>query len=217
ALAGNGDEEGAREQRELAFATWLELLNKYELSTAGESEARIEIGKLMFSLGRDEEAMSEFLSALDDVPTNAAHADVVSFLLQNGRYALAKDVYLDALGHSEQGQYYKIYMSLWILAEAKHLGLEPNYHAGNFLRSLEGRLWSVRLAKYALGEGNHEALESMASTRGRRAELLYYRAVLGPQSDKPEIVRQLLEEVVRGSMVLFFEYEMAKRRLREMN
>ncbi|MCP4447557.1 MAG: hypothetical protein GY811_19785, partial [Myxococcales bacterium] len=47
ALAGNGDEEGAREQRELAFATWLELLNKYELSTAGESEARIEIGKLM--------------------------------------------------------------------------------------------------------------------------------------------------------------------------
>tara|TARA_R110002073_G_scaffold218689_1_gene378891 strand:- start:28389 stop:30554 length:2166 start_codon:yes stop_codon:yes gene_type:complete len=215
ALEGKSGAEAGQIQRELAFADWLTILSKYELSADGEAEARLEIGKLIFLLGKDEEAMSEFLAALGNTPNDSDHADIVAFLLGNNRYQLAKDIYLDALGHHELGQYYKIYMSLWILAEAKHLALEPDYHATNYLQSLEGKLWSVRLAKFALGEGDLPALEARATTRGRRAELLYYRAVLGPESKSPELVKQLLEEVVRGSMVLFFEYDMAKRRLRE--
>lgn len=216
ALEGKSGAQAAQRQREIAFADWLTILSKYELSPEGEAEARLEIGKLIFLLGKDEEAMSEFLTALETMPGDSDHADIVAFLLGNNRYKLAKDVYLDALGHHDLGQYYKIYMSLWILAEAKRLGLEPDYHATNYLHSLEGELWSVRLAKYALGEGDRAALDALATTRGRRAELLYYRAVLGPESSQPELVQQLLEEVVRGSMVLFFEYDMAKRRLREM-
>jgi uncharacterized membrane protein len=56
----------------------------------------------------------------------------------------------------------------------------------------------------------------MATTRGRRAEFMYYSAVLGPESKNPEQARLLLEEVLRGDMVLFFEYEMAARRLRDL-
>ena len=216
ATAGLSGAKAAQALREQAFGDWLELLNKYELSPEGEAEARIEIGKLIFHMGKDEEAMSEFLTALDTEASTSDHADIVAFLLQNKKYSLAKDIYLDALGRHGLGQYYKIYMSLWILAEAKHLGLEPDYHATNYLRGLEGQLWSVRLAKYALGESDGTDLQAQATTRGRRAEFLYYRAVLGPESGNPEIVKQLLEEVVRGSMVLFFEYDMAKRRLREM-
>ncbi len=216
ALEGKNGAEAGEAQRQLAFADWLGILSKYELSPDGEAEARLEIGKLIFLLGKDEEAMGEFLKALGNIPSDSDHADIVAFLIGHDRYRLAKDVYLDALGHHDLGQYYKIYMSLWILAEAKRLGLEPDYHATNYLRSLEGKLWSVRLAKFALGEGDEAELEAQATTRGRRAELLYYRAVLGPESAHPELARQLLEEVVRGSMVLFFEYEMAKRRLREM-
>ncbi|MEM9492473.1 MAG: hypothetical protein AAGC55_25220, partial [Myxococcota bacterium] len=48
-----------------------------------------------------------------------------------------------------------------------------------------------------------------ATTRGRRAELLYYSAVLGGDYKRAEI-RDLLRGVVATDMVLFYEYDMAK-------
>ncbi len=213
ALDGKLGTDGGKRERELAFGDWLQILRRYKLSEAGEAEARIEIGKLLFYLGKEEEAMNEFLAALRKNPGASDHADIVSFLLGQDEYYLAKDIFLDALGHHDVGQYFKIYMSLWILAECAARDLPADYHAEAYIRELEGTLWSVQLAQYGLGKADEKALEAMATTRGRRAELLYYRAVLGPKRGDRDVTRELLSEVVRGNMVLFFEYEMAKRRL----
>ncbi len=214
--AGAMGAKAAQEQRRLALTTWLRLSRDYELSGSAQAEARIEMGKLMFALGMRENAMQSFLAALGNETSNSDHADIVAFLLAHDSHELAEDIYLDALGRQQVGQYLKIYMSLWILAENKRLALEPNTHATRYLSALDGPLWSVHLAQYAIGKREREELEAMASTRGRRAELLYYDAVLGPRSGDTNVARQLLQEVIAGSMVLFFEYEMAKKRLREM-
>ncbi len=216
AAEGENEFKAAKEHRNVAMTTWLRLLRDYELSPSAQAEARIEMGKLMFALGMRENAMREFLTALGHEVSSSDHADIVAFLLAHDSRELAEDIYLDALGREHVGQYFKIYMSLWVLAEGKRLGLEPSLHATRYLRMLQGPLWSVHLAQYALGTRKRAELEAMASTRGRHAELLYYDAVLGPHSGDSHITQQLLQEVVAGSMVLFFEYSMAKKRLREM-
>jgi hypothetical protein len=100
-------------------------------------------------------------------------------------------------------------MSLWMLAEARRTGREVDPFVGEYLSGRDGQLWQDRLARFASGRIDVEALSEHATTRGRRAELLYYRAILGP-AKSPEQIKALLEGVIDTDMVMFFEYEMAR-------
>ncbi len=209
-----GDLKQANTELKTTLLRWVELLHDYELSDLAAAEAQIEMGKLEFLQGNREVAINYFFRSLSSPHLNASsHADIASFLLLRNAYAFALEIYLDALGNSSVSNYYKIYMSLWILAESKHLHQEPESHALAYLQSREGSLWSEELAQYAVGKVDREKLEALATTRGRRAELQYYAAVVGPENPSPAQRKRLLNEVVRGNMVLFFEYEMAQHRL----
>jgi tetratricopeptide (TPR) repeat protein len=215
ALLGSGNKAEALKELETTGAAWREILEKYDVPAEPKAEVLIELGKLELQLGQGDEAIGHFFQALAASPDNGSnHADVVAFLVNHDAFDAARDVYLDALGNSKISQYFKIYMSLWIQAEARSTGRPADPHAAEFLEKRTSTQWSAELARYAAGRGDRKRLESMATTRGRRAEFMYYSAVLGPESKKPEQARLLLEEVLRGEMVLFFEYEMAARRLR---
>ena len=86
----------------------------------------------------------------------------------------------------------------------------------DYLAERDGPLWYDDLARYA--DRTHRpaaTLRRRATTRARRAELLYYTAVLEATPRDPAAPRaQLLEGVVATDMVLFFEYDMAKHWLR---
>jgi tetratricopeptide (TPR) repeat protein len=214
ALLGLGKSAAARKEFKATRAAWLALLNSYEVPPSPEAGALIELGKLDFHLGNRDDAIEHFFQASRVAPDNSSnHADLVAFLVNQGALEEARDVFLDALGNDHISEYYKIYMSLWVLAEARHQKQEVDPHALQFLQERESTQWSATLARYCVGMGDRKKLEAMATTRGRRAELLYYSAVLGPESKNAEQTRLLLEEVLRGDMVLFFEYEMATRRL----
>jgi tetratricopeptide (TPR) repeat protein len=215
ALLGSGKKSQAFKEFKTTQSAWREILEQYEVPEEPKAEVLIELGKLELQLGQADEAVGHFFEALAASPDNGSnHADLVAFLVNHEAFDAARDVFLDALGNTNISQYFKIYMSLWIQAEARSTGRPPDPHAAEFLEQRSSTQWSAELARYAAGKGDRKRLESMATTRGRRAEFMYYSAVLGPESKNPEQARMLLEEVLRGEMVLFFEYEMAARRLR---
>jgi tetratricopeptide (TPR) repeat protein len=217
AQSAAGATEQATSNQKKTQQGWLDFLKAYNLPAAFEAQALIELGKVEFHLGQTDQAIKRFFKALEKAPNNSSnHADVVAFLVNRHMLEQARDVYLDALGNREISQYYKIYMSMWVVAEAQRRGTPPDPHAMDYLNAQEPGQWSTELARYVSGQGERATLEKMATTRGRRAELLFYSAVLGPESKSAEQARTLLEEVLRGDMVLFFEYEMAIIRLREL-
>ena len=104
-------------------------------------------------------------------------------------------------------------MSLWMLAEARRIGQSPDPLVREYLASRKGRLWYHHLARFATGRVDRASLEPRANTRGRRAELLYYTAVL--DNGEPQAIRRLLHGVLDTDMIMFYEYDMAKYWLSE--
>lgn len=210
AYARAGQAARARDQWTLALAQWKALLDNDALRPAGRAEALIETGKLLWLLGEPDAALSAFETAVDTAPqSSSTYADVVAFLIVRDRYADALDAYHRALGRSDVGDYFKTYMSLWVLAEARRAGRAADPNAIAYLSRRDGRLWEDRLARFALGREDYAALSRAATTRGRRAELCYYAAVLGGDANRARATA-LLQRVVDTGMVLFFEYDMAK-------
>jgi tetratricopeptide (TPR) repeat protein len=199
-----------------ALVAWHKLSQQVQLPDVLLAESLVEQGKILWRLGDRDTALVAFDAAVDSDPDGASnHADVVAFLIVRNQYDRAVDAYHRALGSRSIGDYFKVYMSLWVMAEARRQGRAVDPIARDFLARRNGRLWYDDLARFAGGRIDLPRLQSRATTRGRRAELLYYSAVLGGdvRSD-PGRARRLLEKVVSTDMVMFFEYDMAKHWLR---
>ena len=65
-----------------------------------------------------------------------------------------------------------------------------------------------------MGKLGYDPLLGEATTRGRRAELDFYAAMLSLVRDDPAEATALLQRVLASNMVLFFEYDMATYILR---
>jgi hypothetical protein len=152
-----------------------------------------------------------------DIDSDGAdtHIQVVAFLVTQGEYARALDAYHRAVIADRIGDYHKVYMSLWLLGEARRLGVAPDPLAVEYLGERDGGLWHDELARLATGRVGVAELAGRAHSRARKAELAYYTAALGAGEAgggrPPAEIRALLEHVVATDMVLFFEYDMARR------
>jgi tetratricopeptide (TPR) repeat protein len=208
AYEGSGNAAAARRTFERALRAWNALAAKADFRMPYVAEALLENGKLEWHLGRRDAALTRFEEAVDvDVDGAGTHADVVAFLIVRGEYDRALDAYHRALGSHDIGEYFKVYMSLWVVAEARRSGRSEDPLALGYLAQRDGRLWYDQQARFASGRGGADALVSRANTRGRRAEMLYYTGVLGADARKR---RGLLRDVLETDMILFFEYDMAK-------
>ena len=210
-----GRQEEAVESYAQALSSWMKLDEQIELPTEFHAEMLVELGKAQWELGDRERAVESFDRAVDiDQDGADTHSTVVAFLIVRGEYGAALDTYHRALGSQEINDYSKVYLSLWVLAESRRMGRVPDPLVLEFLRGRDGRLWYDQLAQYATGRKQLAELDAIATTRGRRAELLYYSAVLD-ESKSPEDIRALLKGVLATDMVMFYEYEMAKYWLSE--
>jgi tetratricopeptide (TPR) repeat protein len=216
ALLDEGQTEAGKARLREALVAWHKLSQQVELPDVLLAESLVEQGKILWRLGDRETALVAFDAAVDSDPDGAtSHADVVAFLIVRNQYDRAVDAYHRALGSHSIGDYFKVYMSLWVMAEARRQGRTVDPIARDFLAGRDGRLWYDDLARFAGGRIDLPKLRARATTRGRRAELLYYSAVLGGDvKSDPSRARRLLEEVVSTDMVMFFEYDMAKHWLR---
>ena len=214
AHAGTGNKTKARNLAWRALKQWDRIHQQSKLTPHFKGELLIEIGKLQWMLERQTEATRAFERAVDsDAHGASTHAQVVGFFIVHQQYESALDAYHRALGSSDISEYFKVYMSLWVIAEAKRLGKAPDRLAKDYLKSRNGRLWYDDLARFATGRLSERVLRSKAKTKANVAELLYYVAVLS--GDNKRTMDRLLKQVVNTNAVMFFEYDMAKQRLKK--
>lgn len=211
AHAAAGNTRKAERYGESALIVWRDIATKVRLLDQFQGELHVEVGKLLWQQGNEAEALVEFDKAVDADPDGSSTlTGVVAFLVVRDQRAPALDAYHRALGSFKVSDYFKVYMSLWVLAEARQRGVDPDPLAVQYLAGRKGALWYDQLAGFATGRAELGALERRATTRARRAELMYYTAVLSDAASDPKRARKLLEEVVATEMITFFEYDMAR-------
>lgn len=203
--------DAARDHYVAALGLWADLGRRVELPPNLAGERLLESGKLFWALDKPDDG-AELLSTASDADPDGAdtHIQAVAFLLLHDRYGEARDLFYQALASNRIGDYYKVYMALWILAESQRLG-DTDPQARSYLAERDGPLWYDDIARLASGRRRPADLGPRARTRPRQTELAYYTAVLTDASAGER--RSLLEEVVTSNLVLFFEYDMARHQL----
>lgn len=213
--AGRSQEAAARYLESLR--TWASLGESKDLPRGVAAERLLDSARSMWWLGDAGKSVELAMGAVDhdpEAPVIAAGA--VAFLIEVGRYRDAVDACHRGLGAAGVGDLYKVYMSLWIIAEGRRLGEPRDHLASEYLANRRGGLWYELLARAASGTLPFERLRAAATTGPRRGELAFYGAVLGldPEATTPAGRKQLLQQAVEARVVFDAEYDLARRYLR---
>ena len=175
----------------------------------------VESARTLWAIGEAERAIDVFEVALAvDSDGENTHIQVVAFLVLEGRLREATDAFHRAASSDAIGDGSKVYMALWVLGEARRTGAAPDPLAFELLQSRRGTAWADALARAATGRLSPHELAQAARSPIERAELAFYTATLALGAPAPARVRALLEEVVRSDLILVFEREAARKRLK---
>jgi tetratricopeptide (TPR) repeat protein len=231
-----GDTFDASGDRDAASAAWRGSLIGWERlmiehlrrkNVAEAAEATVEVGKLLYFLGRRGEALQRFDDAIEaDDDRDQSYIDIVAFLVQAGETDAALSVYHRALARPGRAvsEYVKVYTSLWVLDLTRRTNKIGDPKAEAYLRTLDqrhgelrphrGAAWSRLLGRYAVGKISYEQALAAADTPGKRAEIYFYEAMHRLEEGKSDDAHQLWQKVLETHMFSFFEFEMASRYLR---
>jgi tetratricopeptide (TPR) repeat protein len=216
AATGAGDARTARNAWLQGLQEWADLGDQVDLPPNLAGERLVESGKILWALGEHGHGLDLLDAAIDtDERGSNTYLQVVSFLIGEGQLDAALDVYHRALGTDAVASDNKVYLSLWVIGEAMAQGKAPDRLATAYLRGRQGDLWPDELARLATGRTDLARVRARATTRGRRAELAYYTATLdlgaGGRPLDEGARHALMDRVLASNLVLFFEYDMARR------
>jgi tetratricopeptide (TPR) repeat protein len=224
-----GDHDGAAAAWRGALIGWERLMIEHlrRKNVPEAAEATVEVGKLLYLLGRRNEALQRFDDAIEeDDDRDQSYIDIVAFLVQAGETDAALGIYHRGLARPGRSvsEYVKIYTSLWVLDLSRRTNHAPDPKAETYLRTLDqrhgelrphrGAAWSRMLGRYAVGLVSYDQLLAAATTPGKRAEAYFYESMHRLGDGKPDDAHQLWQKVVETKMFSFFEFEMASRYLR---
>ncbi len=224
-----GDRDGAAAAWRGSLIGWerlmIEHLRRKNVSEA--AEATVEVGRLLYLLGRRSEALQRFDDALEaDDDRDQSYIDIVAFLVQAGETDAALGVYHRALARPGRAvsEYVKIYTSLWVLDLTRRTSKVGDAKAEAYLRTLDerhpelrphrGAAWSRLLGRFAVGKVGYDQALAAADTTGKRAEIYFYQAMRLLEEGKSDDAHQLWQKVVETRMFSFFEFDMASHYLR---
>ena len=227
------DVGGKREEADVAWrgslVDWERLLIEHlrRKTVSSAAEAEIEVGRLLYLLGRHAEGMQKFEEALEqDGDRDQTYIDTVAFLVQNGETDEAVSIYHRALTRPSRAvsEYVRVYTSLWIHDLTRRTNKTADPVADAYLRTLDerhgelrprrGAAWTHMLARFETGKVTYDQALAAADTVGKRAEIYFYEAMRRLGDGKPEDAHQLWKKVVETRMFSFFEFDMASRYLR---
>ena len=224
-----GDRAAAAAAWRNALIGWERLMIEYlrRKSMTETAEAGVEVGRLLYLLGRTAEGLQKFDESIEaDGDRDQTYIDVVAFLVQHGETDAAASVHHRALARPGRAvsQYVKVYTSLWVLDLSRRTTKAPDPKAETYLRTLDqrhgdlrprrGATWYHALARYAVGKQTYEQTLASADTVGKRAEIYFYEGMRRLADGKTEDAHQLWQKVLETRMFSFFEFEMASRYLR---
>jgi tetratricopeptide (TPR) repeat protein len=224
-----GDRDGAEAAWRGALIGWERLMIEHlrRKNVAEAAESTVEVGKLLYVLGRRGEALQRFDDAIEaDDDRDQSYIDIVAFLVQAGETDAALSVYHRALARPGRAvsEYVKVYTSLWILDLTRRTNKVADPKAEAYLRTLDqrhgelrqhrGAAWSRLLGRYAVGKITYDQALAAADTAGKRAEIYFYEAMHRLEDGKSDDAHQLWQKVIDTQMFSFFEFDMAARYLR---
>jgi tetratricopeptide (TPR) repeat protein len=232
-LGDASDIAGKRDDAEVAWRAalvdWERLLMEHRRrkTASAAAEAEIEVGKILYLLGRHAEGLQAFDEALEqDGDRDQSYIDSVAFLVQNGETDAAVSIYRRALTRPSRSvsEYVRVYTSLWIYDLTRRTNHAPDPVADAYLRTLDerhgdlrprrGAAWTHVLARFETGKITYEQALAAADTVGKRAEIYFYEAMRRLGDGKTDDAHQLWRKVVETRMFSFFEFDMASRYLR---
>ncbi len=191
----------------------IEHLRRKNVSEA--AEATVEVGKLLYFLGRRGEALQRFDDAIEaDDDRDQSYIDIVAFLVQAGETDAALSIYHRALARPGRAvsEYVKVYTSLWVLDLTRRTNKVADPKAEAYLRTLDqrhgelrphrGAAWSRMLGRYAVGKITYDQALAAADTPGKRAEIYFYEAMRRLEDGKSDDAHQLWQKVVDTQHVL---------------
>jgi tetratricopeptide (TPR) repeat protein len=224
-----GDHAAAEAAWRSALIGWERLMIEHlRRKNLGESaEAAVEVGRLLYLLGRHAEGLQKFDEAIEeDGDRDQTYIDAIAFLVQHGETDAAISVYHRALARPGRAvsEYVKVYTSLWVLDLSRRTGKIAEPKAEAFLKTLDrrhgdlrprrGAAWYRLLARYAVGQMTYEQMLAAADTTGKRAEIYFYEGMRRLADGKSDDAHDLWQKVVETRMFSFFEFDMASRYLR---
>ena len=198
-----------------SLRSWASLGETRDLPRAIGAERLLDTGRAMFWMGDGNAGVDLVMRAVDlDTDTPDIPAGAVAFLIEAGRYRDAVDAFHRGLG-ANLSDYYKVYMCLWIVGEARRLGEDPDRIATDYLAGRQGDTWYELLAKGATGRAPYAQLRTAATTGPQKAELAFYTAMfdLDPAQATPAAKKRLFAQVLDAHVVLDAEYDLARRYL----
>lgn len=224
-----GDHDNAEVSWRSSLIGWERLMIEHlrRKNFTSSAEATLEVGRLLYLLGRHAEALQKFDEALEqDGDRDQSYIDMIAFLVQNGEVDAAVSIHRRALARPTRAvsEYVKVYTSLWILDLTRRTSKIADPAAEAYLRTLDqrhgelrphrGAVWYRQLARYAVGKINYDQALVAADTQGKRAEIYFYEAMKRLADGKADDAHQLWQKVLETHMFSFFEFEMAARYLR---
>jgi tetratricopeptide (TPR) repeat protein len=224
-----GDHENAAVSWRGALIGWERLMIEHlrRKNFTASAEATLEVGRLLYMLGRRAEALQKFDEALEqDSDRDQSYIDTIAFLVQNGESDAAVAIHRRALARPTRAvsEYVKVYTSLWILDLTRRTSKVADPSAEAYLRTLDqrhgelrphrGAIWYRELARYSVGKISYDQAVKAADTPGKRAEIYFYEAMHRLADGKTDDAHQLWQKVLDTRMFSFFEFEMASRYLR---
>jgi len=224
-----GDHSGAEAAWRGSLIGWERLMIEHlrRKNLAESAEAAVEVGRLLYLLGRHAEGLQKFDEAIEaDGDRDQSYIDTIAFLVQHGETDAALSVYHRALARPGRAvsEYVKVYTSLWVLDLSRRTSKLSDPKAEAFLRTLDrrhgdlrprrGAAWYHLLARYAVGQLTYEKMLAAADTSGKRAEIYFYEGMHRLADGKSDDAHELWQKVIDTKMFSFFEFDMASRYLR---
>ncbi|MFH0899852.1 MAG: tetratricopeptide repeat protein, partial [Pseudomonadota bacterium] len=210
ALAKSGDAKSAIDAWHEALGVFGQVLRQRRLPGHQRAYLLTEKARVLYNLGRRDEARIAFEQAVDTNQDDAGvYTNMIAFLLARGHFEPALDAYHRALGRATVTEYFKVYTALWVVHFARIRGKTPDPLASGYLASRTGKQWYCMLARFAVGSLGYDELLGMADTRGKRAEAFFYQAMTHLARGERRQAKKFLRLVVATDMLGFFEYDMA--------
>jgi len=209
-----GETKAMTTHYQAALAAWTEARDQVEGPTGALVEMRR--GVLLDHLGRHEEAVDAFESAMTHAPQwRDVYATILSHLVSaDPDYRLASSVWRRSQLQLTLPPEWKVYFTLWMQFIGARAGEAPDPEHTELLKRLgQASDWWGKLASFGAGDLDYDTLVSLASNLGEETEALYYEATRLFIEGNTERAEAQLRRVLDTNMVSFYEFEMARKLL----
>jgi lipoprotein NlpI len=178
--------------------------------------AQLRRGVLLGRLHRARQARAAFEKALELAPeVRETYASILVYLLiSEPDAAFAHRVFRQAQNQMTLAPEWKVYFALWLQAIVQRGGAAVEPDVQRVLDELaQGSDWFAKLAQFASGKLTFAALLAAGRGAGERTEAQFYESMrlLGAGDHKG--AREMLQHVLQGHMVSFYEYAIAQELL----